>query len=90
MPGLPTAGPGEAVGQEAAPQVAAELTLHVWRHRPVVERELRKGLRKHDWNEALRYLDQALTSGRLLRLRRTRSAEAGLVTVNLRPDLDIG
>jgi hypothetical protein len=55
-----------------------------------VERELRKGLRRHDWNEALRYLDQALTGGRLLRLRRSRGAEAGLVKVNLRPDLDLG
>jgi hypothetical protein len=55
-----------------------------------VERELRKGLRRHDFNEALRYLDQAFTGGRLLRLRRSRGAEAGLVKVNFRPDLDIG
>jgi hypothetical protein len=55
-----------------------------------VERELRKGLRRHDWNEALRHLDQALTGGRLSRLRRSRGAEAGLVKVSLRPDLDSG
>jgi hypothetical protein len=55
-----------------------------------VERELRKGLRRHDWNEALRYLDQAITGGRLLRFRRSRGAEAGLIKVNIRPDLDVG
>jgi len=54
-----------------------------------VERELRKGLRRHDWGETLRYLDHALTGGRLLRLRRSRSAEANLVKVNLRPDIDL-
>jgi hypothetical protein len=54
-----------------------------------VERELRKGLRRQDWGETLRYLDHALTGGRLLRLRRSRSAEANLVKVNLRPDIDL-
>ena len=54
-----------------------------------IERELRKGLRKHDWGEMLRYLDHALTGGRFLRLRRSRSAEADLVKVNLRPDIDL-
>ena len=54
-----------------------------------VERELRKGLRRHDWGETLRHLDYALTGGRLLRLRRSRSAEANLVKVNLRPDIDL-
>jgi len=54
-----------------------------------IERELRKGLRKHDWGEVLRYLDHALTGGRFLRLRRSRSAEADLVKVNLRPDIDL-
>ncbi len=53
-----------------------------------IERELRKGLRKHDWNEALRYLDQALLGGRLRRLRRrNRDAESDLVKIELRPDL---
>jgi hypothetical protein len=55
-----------------------------------VERELRKGLRRHDWNEALRYLDQAITGGRLTRFRRARGAEASLIKVKVRPDLDIG
>jgi len=54
-----------------------------------IERELRKGLRRHDWGEVLRYLDLALTGGKLLRLRRARSAEADLVKVNLRPDIDL-
>jgi hypothetical protein len=54
------------------------------------ERELRRGLRKHDWNEALRYLDRALLGGRLRRLRRrNRDSESGLVKVELRPDLDL-
>lgn len=55
-----------------------------------VETELRRGLRKHDWNEALRYLDRALLGGRLRWLRRrNRDAELGLVKVELRPDLDL-
>ncbi len=55
-----------------------------------VERELRKGLRRQDWNEALRYLDRALLGGRLRRLRRRqRDGERGLVKVELRPDLDM-
>ena len=54
-----------------------------------VERELRKGLRRHDWAEALRHLDHALTGGRFLQRRRARATEAGLVKVNLRPDLDL-
>ena len=55
-----------------------------------VERELRKGLRRHDWNNALRYLDQALFRGGLRRLRRRyRDAELGLAKVELRPDLDL-
>lgn len=55
-----------------------------------IERELRRGLRKHDWNEALRYFDQALLGGRLRQLRRrNRDAELGLVKVELRPDLDL-
>lgn len=55
-----------------------------------VERELRKGLRRQDWNNALRYLDQALFRGRLRRLRRRyRDAESQLVKVELRPDLDL-
>jgi hypothetical protein len=54
-----------------------------------LERELKKGLRRHDWGEALRYLDHALTGGRFLRLRKSRSAEANLVKVNLRPDIDL-
>ena len=53
-----------------------------------VERELRKGLRRHDFNEALRYLDRALTGGWLQRRRRSRDSEAGLVKVKLRPDLE--
>ena len=32
VPALPAAGAGEAVGQDAAPQVAAKLPLHVLRH----------------------------------------------------------
>jgi hypothetical protein len=55
-----------------------------------VEQELRKGLRRRDWYEALRYLDQALTGGRLMRFRRSRGAEAALIKFNVRPDLDIG
>jgi len=54
-----------------------------------LERELKKGLRRHDWGEVLRYLDLALTGGRLLRRSRSRSAEANLVKVNLRPDIDL-
>lgn len=54
-----------------------------------VERELRNGLRRQDWGETLRYLDHALTGGRFLRLRRSRSAEANLVKANLRPDIDL-
>lgn len=55
-----------------------------------IERELRKGLRRHDWNEVLRYFDQALFGGRLRRLRRKyRDAELDLVKVELRPDLDL-
>jgi 7-cyano-7-deazaguanine synthase in queuosine biosynthesis len=55
-----------------------------------IERELRKGLRGHDWNEALRYFDQALLGGRLRQLRRRyRDAEADLVKIELRPDLDL-
>lgn len=54
-----------------------------------IERELRKGLRRHDWGEMLRYLDHALTGGRFLRLRKSRSPEADLVKVNLRPDIDL-
>jgi hypothetical protein len=54
-----------------------------------IGRELRKGLRRHDWGETLRYLDLALTGGRFLRLRRARNAEANLVKVNLRPDIDL-
>ncbi len=55
-----------------------------------VERELRKGLRQQDWNNALRYLDQALFRGGLRRLRRRyRDAELKLVKVELRPDLDL-
>jgi hypothetical protein len=53
-----------------------------------VERELTKGLRRHDFNEAVRHLDRALTRGWLQRLRRSRGPEAGLVKVKLRPDLD--
>ena len=55
-----------------------------------VERELRRGLRRHDWKEALRYLDQALFGGALRRARRRRrDSEIGLVKVDLRPDLDL-
>jgi hypothetical protein len=53
-----------------------------------IERELRKGLRRHDLNEALRYLDRALTGGWLQRRRRSRGSEADLVKVKLRPDLE--
>jgi hypothetical protein len=54
-----------------------------------LERELRKGLRRHDWSDALRHLDHALTRGSCLRLLRSRNAEADLVKVNLRPDIDL-
>ncbi|MGH9550192.1 MAG: hypothetical protein ACRD3W_12495 [Terriglobales bacterium] len=55
-----------------------------------VERELRRGLRKHDWHEALRFLDRALAGGALRRFRRRRrDTEIGLVKVELRPDLDL-
>jgi hypothetical protein len=55
-----------------------------------VERELRKGLRSHDWKEALRYLDQAVLRGQLRRFRRGfRDVESNLVKVELRPDLDL-
>lgn len=55
-----------------------------------VERELRKGLRRQDWKEALRYLDRALLGGRLRGLRRRQGdGERGLVKVELRPDLDM-
>jgi len=55
-----------------------------------VEKELRRGLRKHDWNEAMRYLDRALLGGGLRRFRRRHGdAERGLVKVELRPDLDL-
>ncbi len=55
-----------------------------------VERELKKGLRIQDWNNALRYLDRALFRGRLRRLRRRyRDPESELVKVELRPDLDL-
>ena len=55
-----------------------------------VERELRKGLRSHDWSNALRYLDRALLRGRLRRIRRGfRDVESNLVKVELRPDLDL-
>jgi len=56
----------------------------------VVERELRKGLRRNDFNNALRYLDQALFRGGLRRLRRRyRDAERTLAKIELRPDLDL-
>lgn len=52
--------------------------------------ELGKGLRRQDWKEALRYIDQALCGGRLRRLRRRfLDDEAHLVKVDLRPDLDV-
>ena len=52
--------------------------------------ELKKGLRRQDWKEALRYVDQALCGGRLRRLRRRfLDDEAHLVKVDLRPDLDV-
>lgn len=55
-----------------------------------ITRELKKGLRRQDWKEALRYFDQAFLGGRLRRLRRRFvDAEANLVKVDLRPDLDI-
>ena len=55
-----------------------------------VERELRRGLRRHDWNNALRYLGQALFRGGLRRLRRRyRDAELDLAKVELRPDLEL-
>jgi hypothetical protein len=55
-----------------------------------IARELKKGLRRQDWKEALRYFDQALCGGRLRRLRRRfLDAEAHLVKVDLRPDLDV-
>ncbi len=55
-----------------------------------IEGALRKGLRRHDWNEVLRHLDRALFGGRLRRLRRRhRDSEMGLVKVELRPDLDL-
>ncbi|HKW80493.1 MAG TPA: hypothetical protein VJQ49_05750 [Casimicrobiaceae bacterium] len=55
-----------------------------------VERELRRGLRRHDWREALRYLDRALFGGALRGARRRRSdPEIGLIKIELRPDLDL-
>lgn len=55
-----------------------------------IERELRKGLRRHDWNAALRYLDQAISRGAMRRFRRRfRDSERELVKVELRPDLDL-
>lgn len=55
-----------------------------------VVRELRAGLRRHDWNNALRYFDQALFRGGLRRLRRRhRDAERMLAKVELRPDLEL-
>ena len=36
MPALPAPGPGEAVGEDAALQIAAKLPLHIFRHRPQV------------------------------------------------------
>jgi len=55
-----------------------------------IERELRKGLRRQDWANALRYLDQAMFRGKLRRLRRRfRDAELKLAKVELRPDLDL-
>jgi hypothetical protein len=54
-----------------------------------VARQLKKGLRRQDWKEALRHIDYALLGGRLQRLRRRfLGAEAQLVKANLRPDLD--
>ena len=55
-----------------------------------IARELAGGLRRQDWKEALRYLDQAVAGGWLRRLRRRiRDPEASLIKVDLRPDLDL-
>ena len=36
MPAVPAPGPGKTAGEDAAVEVAAELPLHIFRHRPVV------------------------------------------------------
>jgi hypothetical protein len=55
-----------------------------------VLRALKKGLRTHDRREMLRYVDRAFTGGRIQRIRRRfQGPEAGLVKVDLRPDLAI-
>jgi hypothetical protein len=56
-----------------------------------VLRELKRGLREHDFKEVIRYLDQVLLSGRLRKWysRRKSITESELIKVDLRPDLDI-
>ena len=35
MPTLPAPGPGKTAGEDSAVEVAAKLTLHIFRHRPL-------------------------------------------------------
>ena len=53
-------------------------------------RSLKKGLRRQDRKEAIRYLDQAFLGGRFQKIyRRFSKSNEGLLKVNLRPDLDL-